>query len=96
MPSTPGKTFLKGSETKEEKTMGDIRVYTMEEVCEILSITKRTVYNYIKAGKLKAFKMGKYWRVTEENLRAFIGRDTPAVDRDGKKENTSRKPLNLV
>ena len=38
--------------------MAEIRVYTLEEVCTILSITKRTVYNYIKAGKLHAFKMG--------------------------------------
>ncbi len=60
--------------------MADIRVYTLDEVCEILSVTKRTIYNYIKAGKLNAFKMGKYWRVTEENLRAFTQHDTPAVE----------------
>ena len=40
--------------------MAELKVYTLEEVCEILSITKRTVYNYIKAGKLPAVKMGKY------------------------------------
>jgi excisionase family DNA binding protein len=70
--------------------MAEIRVYTLEEVCEILSITKRTVYNYIKAGKLKAFKMGKYWRVTEENLRAFIGQDTPVVNRNRRKEHQQK------
>lgn len=64
--------------------MAELKVYTLEEVCEILSITKRTVYNYINAGKLHAFKMGKYWRVTEENLRAFTEQDTPAVDRKRK------------
>ena len=67
--------------------MADIRVYTLEEVCEILSITKRTVYNYIKAGKLKAFKMGKYWRVTEESLRAFTETGSPVVDQNRRKEN---------
>lgn len=64
--------------------MADIRVYTLEEVCSILSITRRTVYNYINAGKLHAFKMGKYWRVTEESLRAFVEQDTPVVDRKRK------------
>ena len=68
--------------------MADIRVYTLEEVCAILSITKRTVYNYIKAGKLNAFKMGKYWRVPEESLRAFVGQDTPVVDQNRRKENS--------
>ena len=59
--------------------MADIRVYTLEEVCDILSITKRTAYNYINAGYLNAFKMGKYWRVTEESLRDFTQHNTPVV-----------------
>ena len=70
--------------------MADIKVYTLEEVCDILSITKRTVYNYIKDGKLKAFKMGKYWRVTEESFRDFIGHDTPIIDSNRRKENQSK------
>ena len=31
--------------------------------------------------------MGKYWRVTEEALREFIGQDTPVVDSNRRKEN---------
>lgn len=60
--------------------MADIKVYTLEEVCDILKVTKRTVYNYIKANKLHAVKMGKYWRVTEENLKAFLESGSPVVD----------------
>ena len=67
--------------------MAELKVYTLEEVCEILSITKRTVYNYIKAGKLPAVKMGKYWRVSEENLKAFIETGTPVLDENRRKEN---------
>ncbi len=70
--------------------MADIRVYTLEEVCDILSITKRTVYNYIKAGKLRAFKMGKYWRVTEEAFREFVGQDTPVVPDNRRKANKDK------
>ncbi len=67
--------------------MAELKVYTLEEVCEILSITKRTVYNYIKAGNLHAFKMGKCWRVTEENLRAFTETGTPVLNENRRKEN---------
>lgn len=67
--------------------MAELKVYTLKEVCEILSITKRTVYNYIKAGNLHAFKMGKYWRVTEENLRAFTETGTPVLNENRRKEN---------
>ena len=52
--------------------MGEIKVYTVQEVADIMSVTRITVYSWIKAGKLKAKKIGKYYRITEENLRAFI------------------------
>lgn len=58
----------------------EIRVYTTEEVAEILQVTKRTVYNYIKAGTLKAVKIGKYWRISAENLEEFISTGSPVVD----------------
>ena len=49
----------------------DIEVYTLEEIEAILHVTKRTLYNWIKGGKLKAFKIGKEWRVTREALEEF-------------------------
>jgi excisionase family DNA binding protein len=49
-----------------------LKLYTIEEISEILKVTTRTVYNYIKSGSLKALKMGKYWRVTEADLIEFI------------------------
>ena len=58
----------------------EIRVYTTEEVAEILQVTKRTVYNYIKTGALKAVKIGKYWRISAENLEEFISTGSPAVN----------------
>lgn len=36
----------------------DINIYTMKEVSEILKVTERTLYNYIKGGKFKAKKIG--------------------------------------
>lgn len=67
--------------------MADLKVYTLEEVCDILKVTKRTVYSYIKAAKLHAVKMGKYWRVSEENLKAFIETGTPVLNENRRKEN---------
>lgn len=61
--------------------MADIRVYTLDEVADIMKVTKRTLYNYIKAGTLHAVKMGKYWRVSEDSLQDFISNGTPVVKR---------------
>lgn len=58
--------------------MNTIKVYTLEEVAEILQLTRRTLYTYIKNGQLKAVKIGKYWRVSEETLQSFIKKGTEA------------------
>lgn len=52
-----------------------IKVYSVEELTELLQVTQRTIYNYIKGGNLKAVKIGKYWRVTEEALKEFLSTD---------------------
>lgn len=56
--------------------MEDKKVYTLDEVAEMLKITKRTLYNYVKTGELKAVKIGKYWRVTRENIDNFLAKGT--------------------
>lgn len=56
--------------------MTNLNTYTLEEVANILKVTRRTIYNYIKNGDLKAVKMGKYWRVSEANLQDFIEHGT--------------------
>lgn len=71
--------------------MADIKVFTLDEVADILKVTKRTLYNYIKAGKLPAVKMGKYWRVSEESLQAFISTGTPILEENRRKENQSKE-----
>lgn len=40
--------------------MNAIKLYTVEDVSEILKVTPRTVYTFIKNGDLKAIKIGKY------------------------------------
>ena len=52
--------------------MAEIKVYSIREVSAILKVGKRTIYTYIKEGKIKAVKVGKEWRVSEENLRDFL------------------------
>lgn len=71
--------------------MADIKVFTLDEVADILKVTKRTLYNYVKAGKLPAVKVGKYWRVSEESLQAFISTGTPILEENRRKENQSKE-----
>lgn len=50
----------------------DLKIYTLVEVAEMLQVTRRTLYNYLKDGRLKANKVIGKWIVTEEQLRDFI------------------------
>ena len=68
--------------------MSDITLYTLKEVAEILKVSRQTIYNYLKAGRLRATKFGKEYRVTREDLEQFVacGRNTPQpFDGDVKK-----------
>ncbi len=48
------------------------QVYTPEEIAEILNITEYTVLKWLREGKLKGFKAGRLWRVSEEQLNDFM------------------------
>lgn len=48
------------------------KYYEIEDIVKMLKLTRRTIYNYIKDGKLKAFKVGREWRVTETALLEFL------------------------
>jgi excisionase family DNA binding protein len=50
----------------------EIKVYTLQEVADVLKVSRQTIYNYLKAGKLKASKIGKEYRVTETQLQDFL------------------------
>ncbi len=52
--------------------MNEIKIYTVDEAADILKVSKRTVYSYIKSGKIQAAKIGKYWRIPEGRLKEFI------------------------
>lgn len=53
-------------------TATDIKLYTLQEVADILKVTRQTIYNYVTAQKLRATKYGKEYRVTDEDLQEFI------------------------
>ena len=47
---------------------------TPGQVAERLQLQERTVTRWLRTGYLRGFKLGKEWRVSPEDLRAFIER----------------------
>lgn len=60
----------------------ELKIYTVDEAAKVLKVSNMTLYRYIKAGKLRAAKFGKEWRITEENLKNFIDSMTPGERKD--------------
>jgi excisionase family DNA binding protein len=53
-------------------------VLTTAQVGEILQIHQRSVERLIASGQLEALTIGRRWRVTASQLRAFIARQSPS------------------
>jgi excisionase family DNA binding protein len=49
---------------------------TPEEVAEKLRVHWRTVYVWLRSGKLKGVKAGRLWRISEEALEEFLENGT--------------------
>ena len=46
--------------------------YTAEEIANILGYNVMTIYRYIKAGKLSAYKVGKEFRIGKTDFDNFL------------------------
>jgi len=46
--------------------------YLVEELAKKLRVSNMTIYRYIKAGKLKAYKIGKEFRINKEEFQRFL------------------------
>lgn len=48
------------------------KTYTVDEIMQLLSVSRETVYNWIRAGKIAAVRIGRQYRVTKEHYDKFI------------------------
>lgn len=48
--------------------------YTAEELAKELKVNIMTIYRYIKAKKLKAYKIGKEFRIDRGEFNKFLNR----------------------
>lgn len=55
-------------EEKQETKM----YYSLAEVANMLGITRRSMYNYLEAGKIKAIKVGRNWRISAKDVQEIL------------------------
>lgn len=47
-------------------------ILTVADVMELLYVGKNTIYRLLHEGELKAFRIGKTWKIPKESLAAFV------------------------
>lgn len=52
--------------------MKDKPFYKAEELAELLEVNIMTIYRYIKAGRLKAYKLGREFRIEKKEFNTFL------------------------
>ena len=50
----------------------NLKMYTIEETAEILGVSKRTMMTYLKQKRIRAVKIGRRWKFTEQNIVDFV------------------------
>lgn len=48
------------------------KFYTAQELADTLKVTLRTVYNYLRAGHIKAIRCGRDYRIPEAEFNRIL------------------------
>lgn len=72
-PLRSGVTATKHREEQRKLVMVDTRYWTVAEIAAMLHVSKKSVYEWVKSGELKAVDLGSQTkRVQEEDLQQFL------------------------
>lgn len=52
--------------------VGDLKLYDVEELSEMLHIQERTIRKLLREGSLKARKLARKWYVSEDSLKEYF------------------------
>ncbi len=58
--------------TTPKKAQNEQEFYLVEELASTLRVSHMTIYRYIKAGKINAYKIGKEFRIGHKEFQDFL------------------------
>jgi hypothetical protein len=72
---------------KKPRELGELRIYDLQEIYEKIGLTPLSARKFIKAGQLKARKIGSTWFVTEDALKEFFESGNIENDKQGESKS---------
>jgi len=65
------------------------KMLSLEQAAEYMGVHKDTVRKLFKSGELKAYKVAKLWRTTEDDILMYINR--PQEEKEATKRTRTRR-----
>ena len=69
----------------------DKEFYKAEDLAELLEVNIMTIYRYIKAGRLKAYKIGRDFRIDKNEFQTFLKKVSTKIKKYENKKCTNHK-----
>ncbi len=64
----------------DERMREGLELYTPEEAAELLKVTRRTMYSYLRGGAIRSAKLGRVWRIARQDIEAFLSSGREAAE----------------
>lgn len=68
------------------KKIGSLTLYSVDDLHELLGLSKMTIRAYFREGKLKGKKLGVQWYITEEAIREYFDEPDETPKQSKKRE----------
>ncbi|MFD2531106.1 helix-turn-helix domain-containing protein [Gracilimonas halophila] len=72
------------------KQIGDLTLYSVDDLHEQLGISKMTLRTYLREGRIRGRKLGVSWYVTEEAIREYFDEPQPESGSTQTKKNKKK------
>ncbi len=63
------------------KKIGSLTLYSVDDLHELLGLSKMTIRAYLRDGKIKGRKLGVQWYVTEDAIRNYFEEPDPTPEK---------------
>jgi len=63
--------------------VGDLKLYDVKELADLLSIQERTIRKLLREGRLKARKLARKWYVSEDSLKEYFSQEEDLSQPEG-------------
>jgi len=59
------------------KVVGELRLYSVEELSDLLDVNQRSIRQWLRDGRIQGQKLGVKWYVSEDMLKKYFNENAP-------------------